>query len=153
MVQNMVAKWLFNVRYLEHITPLLFQLHWHLIQFWIRLKVLLLIFKALKELGSPVPIWIYLIIKICKRGPFSRSHGTKFRDGHIGEDLQYSGTRTNQVSSLVNINCFGKDGPDQKACGYGYYNAKFLNSVCLIFLHLIATLSPGTGPNKQTNNT
>uniref|UniRef100_M3XH00 Reverse transcriptase domain-containing protein n=1 Tax=Latimeria chalumnae TaxID=7897 RepID=M3XH00_LATCH len=51
LVQNAAARVVYNVGRFDHITPMLRELHWLPIRWWITFKVLVLVFKALNGLG------------------------------------------------------------------------------------------------------
>lgn len=51
LVQNTAARFLTRTRKREHITPVLRPLHWLPVRFRIHFKILLFVFKSLKQLG------------------------------------------------------------------------------------------------------
>ena len=51
LVQNSAARLLTKTSYCSHVTPVLMSLHWILIKFRIRFKILLLIYKVLNGLA------------------------------------------------------------------------------------------------------
>ncbi len=61
--QNTATRIITNTRWYEHITPVLHQLHWLLIQEWIEFKVLWLTYKALHNI-APLYLTQFLFPKI-----------------------------------------------------------------------------------------
>ena len=73
-VQNSAAKLVCNISRYDHITPVLYSLHWLLVQYRIRFKILILTFKAIHGL-LPEYISNLISVKVVSKYSLSSNGG------------------------------------------------------------------------------
>ena len=95
-VQNAAARLITGSRKYDHITPILFELHWLPVSERIKFKIILLTHKALHQQS---PIYIQDLIRRYTTSRTLRSSSDAFRLCHVYHNLKSYGSRAFAVSA------------------------------------------------------
>ena len=95
-VQNAAARLITGSRKYDHITPILFELHWLPVSERIKFKIILLTHKALHQQS---PIYIQDLIRRYTTSRTLRSSSDTFRLCHVSHNLKSYGSRAFAVSA------------------------------------------------------
>ena len=95
-VQNAAARLITGSRKYDHITPILFELHWLPVSERIKFKIILLTYKALHQQS---PIYIQDLIRRYTTSRTLQSSSDAFRLCHVNHNLKSYGSRAFAVSA------------------------------------------------------